>query len=124
MAEDGALIFDPLTAGLFRQYVTDHMIDHGRWLRAVAEHAFVGECRNCGAKLRPEPPEDHGGIKWYEAACVSCGKIVAAPATISRGQDGGRVLARSSRHHQMPDGWWPRRVKALRAAAPAESEAT
>lgn len=124
MPDQQAMIFDPLKAGLFDRYITGDMwIDHARWLRAVAEHSVIGECRACGAHLRPVgPPEDHGGITWYEAMCTSCQKVYAAPATISKRQDGGRVMRVSSRRSEMPSGWWNRRARALRDQNAAGTE--
>lgn len=79
------------------------------WRRAVEAATSVGTCREdgCGGELIPlRPRERDGPIAWYEAECSTCGHTVAAPA--------GRVLRRSSRHDEMPSGWWTDRITAIR----------
>lgn len=87
--------FDPLAHRLYKRFVDgDRNIDYHQWLRAIAEHAFVGTCRRCGDQLIPMRPTDHGGRTDYEAHCrrTDCGWICNAP--------GGRLLRRSSRLHE------------------------
>lgn len=103
---------DPLKAGIhprradgIRLYVHD-------WHRANDRREIVGTCRVrlCGGLMQAvDTQEDGGGITWYGAECLNCGHEVVAP--------NGRVLARSSRHHEMPDGWWGRRNETFKAEA-------
>lgn len=97
--------FDPAQHGLWQRFVDGDQVAHGAWLRACAEHTFVGTCRVCGDYLTPAYPEQLDGRTDYEARCRSerCGHTVVAP--------GGRLLRRSSRHSQMPAGWWDHRFK-------------
>lgn len=99
--------FDPSQHGLWRAVVDHDMINTGQWNRARAEAKFVGTCRECGGHLKPleslEPGASH--LEWAEARCVLCGHEVASPS--------GRVLRRSSRHTQMPVGWWEYRMGVL-----------
>ena len=99
---------EPGQGGLYRHLIADGRIDHNRWMRACAEHGHVGECRHCSSYLRPERPQQHNGRTDYEAVCINdtCSCSVSAPA--------GRVLARSTRHSEMPGGWWEHRNRALK----------
>lgn len=78
--------------------------------RARAEHGFVGTCRQCGGNIAVVRGRNHNGaeVDWMDFACVSCGHEVAAP--------NGKRLARDSRHNHMPQGWWARRMAALKSA--------
>ncbi len=91
-------------ARLWPRHITGGAIDHPAWLRACAERSYVGNCR-CGDYLVPEPPEQIGQRLDYRAACRrdECSYELEAP--------GGRVLRRSSRHSEMPGGWWDHRFK-------------
>lgn len=88
--------FDPLQHGLWRRVLDgDGHINHAAWLRACAEHGFVGTCRRCGGYLAPAAPDDLGGGRIdYEAHCAGCGGILNAP--------GGRVLTHSARRSEQP----------------------
>lgn len=104
--------FDPSQHGIWDRFVdAGDVINHAAWLRACAEGGFVGTCRACGDFLLPQPPDERDGRHDYTAVCRSgndgpgkgCGHEVNAP--------GGRRLRRSSRHLQMPTGWWDHRFK-------------
>lgn len=102
--------FDPNQHGLWRAVVHQDSLDTGQWNRARAERKFVGTCRLCGGHLKPLPSQEPGvsHIEWLEAECVLCHHPVVSPA--------GRVLRRSSRHTEMPPGWWDHRMRALEGA--------
>lgn len=99
--------FNALEHVLFPRYVHDDQVDSGQWNRARAERTFVGTCRVCGGHLAPmeSSTERESHIEWSEAACILCGKEYAAPW--------GKTLRRSSRHTEMPHGWWEWRMTAL-----------
>lgn len=121
-----ALYHDPLKAGLWNRYIDGDRINHAAWLRACASHEFVGTCRQCGSHLAPEQPVENAGRTDYTAHCIigvqripvdgdgekkafrteGCGWEMTAA--------GGRILRRSTRHSEMPGGWWERRTKALK----------
>lgn len=72
--------FDPAAHGLWQRFVDSGRINHGAWLRACASAEFVGTCRQCGAFVKPHPPEDLGdGRVDYEGVCVQCGQQMCAP---------------------------------------------
>lgn len=81
----------------------DTLVSKVRWNELAGIHAIVGTCPGCGGGLKAMPSDryDHGGedghVTWYEAACVQCGKEVAAP--------NGRVFRRSSLNGETPRGW-------------------
>lgn len=81
------------------------------WQRAHEGREIVGACRNsgCEGKLHTVPTHRAGSITWYGAKCDTCEGETASP--------NGRILARSARHHEMPDGWWERRSEHLRQLA-------
>lgn len=113
---------NPLDHGLWKRYTDGNNINHAAWLRAHAESDFVGTCRSCGGHLAPRQPHQVDKNTWYEAACVSCHKTIAAPARPH--ERGGRLLRHSSRHHEMPTGWWEHRNRALKTAhQPGEAAA-
>lgn len=88
---------DAHDAGLYRALVTDGHINHPAWLRAHAEHRFVGTCRQCGDYLIPDQPHEHpGGRIDYTAACrnESCRWEMSAP--------GGRVMRHSTKLSDQP----------------------
>jgi hypothetical protein len=101
---------DPLASGLARRFGGNgEEIAAGQWNHARAAGDIIGACRNnCTGLLVAEPTGDNNGstIDWYETRCLKCGHITAAP--------NGRTLARSSRHSEMPDGWWHKRMNDLR----------
>ncbi len=98
---------DPLTQGLWSRLTNGFYIDHSAWMRACAEGHHVGTCRRCGDYLVPRHPDQVGNRTDYEANCrvEACGWTLNAP--------GGRILTRSSRHNEMPSGWWDRRTRTL-----------
>jgi hypothetical protein len=98
---------NPLDHGLWQRYTTGDNTNHAAWLRAHAEQGHIGTCRIDGGRLRPHRPTEHGILTWYEATCVTCHHTYAAPA--HRWETGGRVLRRSSAHHEMPTGWFTHR---------------
>lgn len=101
--------FNPMDHGLFRPMVSGDVINTGTWNRARAERKFVGTCRLCGGHLAPLPSEPSGSnIEWCEAQCILCYKAIASPW--------GRTLRRSSRHTEMPVGWWEHRTQTLGGA--------
>lgn len=104
--------FDALNFGLYGRYmVPSHgmgggaMINTREWNLAVQSGEMVGDCRFCGNNMRPWPTEIAGQITWYTAQCVfsQCGRVIAAP--------NGEMLRRSSRHDEMPSGFWNGRAK-------------
>lgn len=104
---------DPLKSGLHpRRVDTQQFLHIPDWHRAVAAKEIVGSCRRpgCGGFLTPIPTMHSGGeadgIDWYGAECNTCGTETTAP--------NGRVLRRSSRQGEMPDGWWPKRLDLLK----------
>lgn len=82
------------------------------WRRAVNGKEIVGSCRQggCGGFLKAVDTQQSGSeasrIDWYGAECLNCGHEVTAP--------NGRVLRRSSRLGEMPDGWWAKRNDTLK----------
>jgi hypothetical protein len=107
MGEDHAPRFNALDHGLYRRFVDHDMIETGQWLRARAERTVVGSCRLCGGHLAPMEglPAGSSHLEWFEARCLLCHHEYASPS--------GRVLRRSSRHTEMPPGWWEFRQLAL-----------
>jgi hypothetical protein len=101
--------FNPLDHGLWQRVTTRDGVDAASWEQARRERGYVGTCRVCGGYLVPRPPYWVGHVEWYEAQCLACGREVVAP--------GGRRLRRSSRHSEMPPGWWE-----LRAAQMSEQQ--
>lgn len=103
-----AQAFDPLEHGLYRRFLNDARcncgdkanpghshIEHGQWLRAIAEGAHVGTCRQCGDYLIPQRPEQISQTRTdYEASCRNeeCRWVCNAPS--------GRYLRGSSRLHE------------------------
>lgn len=81
------------------------------WQRAHEAREIVGTCRRtgCVGKLRTLPTHQAGPITWYGAVCDTCGGEISSPSA--------RILSRSGRHHQMPEGWWDRRTSHLRRIA-------
>lgn len=109
---NAGLFHGPSQGGIARTLVYDDEITHGRWLRACAEGSMVGECRTCGGYLRPYPPsEQPSGEYDYEAECITCTKSILAPRS--------RVLRRSTRHGEMPGGWWEQRTTRLKTTVQA-----
>jgi hypothetical protein len=107
MTEEHAPRFSALDHGLYRRYVDHDMVDYGQWNRARAERAVVGTCRLCGGHLAPLEtlPPGSSHLEWAEARCLLCGHEYASPS--------GRTLRRSSRHTEMPNGWWEFRQQSL-----------
>jgi hypothetical protein len=81
----------------------DTLPDKQRWNHLAEIRAIVGQCRDCCGDLQAVAPDEHdaqgeeGEVTWYEARCMSCGKVVAAP--------NGRVFRRSSAHRETPGDW-------------------
>lgn len=82
------------------------------WDRAVDGQEIVGSCRTldqavrpCTGYLRAIDKVQIGAIWWYEAECMRCGAVSASP--------NGKVLRRSSRREEMPEGAWTQRMKAI-----------
>lgn len=105
-------VFDGLQHGLWQRFKAgDGTVNEAAWLRACAEHGFVGTCRVCGAYLVPLHPEQVGKRKDFEAHCsrwptivstvdnvrtvTGCGWILNAP--------NGRRCERSSRWSEQPN---------------------
>lgn len=79
-------MFDPSRHGLWPRFVTKDdesptgaRVDTRAWNSAVEDGRYVGDCRFCGAHMRPQPTETHNRVVWYTATCVNCGKEIAAP---------------------------------------------
>jgi hypothetical protein len=101
--------FNALVHRLWTRIVSGDLIEIHAWNRARAEQGFVGTCRLCGGHLRPMPTTEHDStahVMWLEATCLLCGKTLVSP--------NGRTLRRSSRHTEMPTGWWEARERSLR----------
>ena len=77
------------------------------WNREGEGKGVVGTCREpkCGGLLQAMPTHEDGTRAWYGAACLDCGHEVWAPA--------GRLLRRSSRRTEMPEGAWEYREQLL-----------
>jgi len=89
--------FDPRRHRLYRRFVDGAgQIEHGQWLRAIAEGQHVGTCRRCGDYLIPQPHVDVTSTRTdYQADCRDrdgCGFVCAMP--------GGRYLAGSTRENE------------------------
>lgn len=104
---------DPLNAGLHRRYGgSGNDINTGQWNYARAGGDIIGSCRdNCDGLIVAEPTGDNTGsdITWYETRCLKCGHTTAAP--------NGHTLSRSSRHQEMPSGWWAKRTSEMKSTS-------
>lgn len=102
--------FNPLDHGLYERFLVgkrgdgDLMLNTAAWGRAVASGEHVGSCRRCGNDLVALPTNEHNKVTWYTGRCLECGWEFASP--------GGEVLRRSSRHDEMPQGYWEKRSRA------------
>ena len=113
--------FDALEHGLWARFTDGDHINHGAWLRARAEGAHVGTCRRCGEYLIALEPYEHtNGRVDYEAHCrreivatMVAGKRTVTGCEWTFNAPGGRILRRSSRHDEMPDGYWESRLRGL-----------
>ena len=113
--------FDALEHGLWARFTDGDRINHGAWLRVRAEGGFVGTCRRCGDYLVPLAPYEHTDDRVdYEAHCrreivatMVGGKRQVEGCEWTLSAPGGRMLRRSSRHDEMPTGWWENRLKGL-----------
>lgn len=102
-----------LTAGLSHRLVDNSgVIVRSAWWRAADGKELIGNCRQPAAKGKICPgylvasfPEQVNGVWWYEATCLACGRDVVAP--------NGKVLPRSSRRSEMPEGGWERRINSI-----------
>lgn len=123
MPRDDSPRFDPASQGIYHHLlVTADGICHihfTNWSIAIAEGQAVGTCTRCGGLLTGRAGRKYGRVTWYEAVCVliededgervtGCGHEYALP--------NGQVLKFSSRHDQMPAGWWEKRIEALAKA--------
>jgi len=104
---------DPLKAGISHRFIDGIFINTPAWHHANDSRDIIGSCRQpkCGGLLQAIDTHTENKITWYAAECLNCGHEVTAP--------NGRVLARSSRLNEMPDGWWSRRIDTLRRLAKA-----
>ncbi len=107
----GHTLFDPMQHGLWRRYHdADGRINEAAWLRAIASHEFVGTCRQCGAYLTPQRPEEVAGRKDFEAHCqrsptgfsIVDGRLVATGCGWIFNAPDGRRCERSSRWSEQP----------------------
>lgn len=102
-----------LNAGLSHRLVDNTgTVVRSAWWRAAEGKELVGNCRQpaAGGKICPGHlvalhAEEHSGIWWFEATCLACGREVVAP--------NGKVLPRSSRRSEMPEGGWERRINTI-----------
>lgn len=96
--------FDPLEHGLNRSMLdnTGMYLNTAAWDRSVGE--FVGTCRVCGDNLVAEEKRTEGKVTWRIARCINakCKHEYASPEA--------RILRRSSRHDEMPTGFWAKRT--------------
>lgn len=78
------------------------------WDEAAQRKQPVGTCRRaaCGGLMMARPAYRNDNILWFEAECDNCGSSIATPD--------GRVLRRSTRHAEMPGGWWANRTDVLK----------
>lgn len=83
---DGRRNFDPDQHGLWPRFVVRDpddpkklTVDTRLWNQTVELGGYVGDCRRCGASLRPMATEVFSKITWYTARCVSCSAEIAAP---------------------------------------------
>lgn len=101
--------FDPLQHGIGRSLLdpSGMWLNTSAWNRAANGGEFVGSCRVCGDHMVAEPTRTEGKIHWYTARCIGadCHHDVAMPD--------GRILRRSARHDEMPQGFWDKRTGAL-----------
>jgi hypothetical protein len=97
--------FDPTQHGIYRRLLADDGLHHSAWNRAVELGEHVGTCRWCGGYLLGDPTHQAGQITWLGGHCTNpqCGREFATP--------NGAALRRSSRHDEMPAGWWLLRAK-------------
>lgn len=97
--------FDPYRHGVFHRLVVDDRIISVAWNAAAEIGGHVGTCRVCGMAMQARPTTQENGVTWYTAGCSngSCGREIASPD--------GRVLRRSSRHGDMPKGFWESRCQ-------------
>lgn len=92
--------FDPDQHGLWPRFVVRDpddsrklSVDTRLWNQTVEVGGYVGDCRHCGAHLRPLATEVFNKIMWYTARCVSCSAEIAAPnGDISRPRRGRRSV--------------------------------
>jgi hypothetical protein len=100
--------FDPLDHGIGRSLVdnTGMYLNTAAWNRAAGGTEFVGTCRVCGDHMVAEPTVTTGRTDWYVARCINaeCHHEVASPD--------GRILRRSTRRDEMPQGFWEKRTGA------------
>jgi len=111
---------DPLKSGIASRFIDASGFLTG-WTAAYQRQDIVGNCRMayCGGLLKALP--SHQGtnegrnLTWHGAECLNCGHEVWAPD--------GRTLARSSRHGEMPAGYWKNRNDVLKRLNSLNKEA-
>jgi hypothetical protein len=94
----------------------DTAIPGDRWATLSTTAEVIGSCRQarhgakvCGGDMFTMPIDPHQSpdapLKWQDAECGTCRHQVTIP--------NGRVLRRSSRHEEMPSGWFQERARRL-----------
>lgn len=100
--------FDPLQHGIARSMLDNSgmWLNTAAWQRAAGGGQFVGTCRVCGDHMVADTTREEGKTTWYTARCIGagCHHEVVMP--------NGRVLRRSARHDEMPQGFWAKRTGA------------
>lgn len=97
--------FDPRDHGIYRRFTDAAGYLHTTaWNRAAESGDLVGDCRRCGGHLLASPTHQNGNMTWYGARCTypQCGYEIASP--------NAQALKRSSRHSEMPEGFWIQRT--------------
>ena len=98
--------FDPREHGIYPRFLRDDgTIVTVMWNAAVAAGTYLGSCRRCGFYMKGLPTHEDNKITWYCAQCTNpqCGKEIGTP--------NAQYLRRSSRRHEMPEGFWDKRPK-------------
>ena len=98
--------FDPFEHGVYRRFIdSGGYLNTIAWNRAAENGEHVGTCRMCGYYMLAEPTHQAGRMYWYGAYCTNhrCGRTIASPQA--------EVLRRSSRHGEMPEGYWAKRTQ-------------
>lgn len=106
--------FNALEHGLFERFLVgkrgdgDLMLNLAAWGRAIGTGEHVGTCRTCGGFCIALRSHEQGKIVWQGGQCLNCKHEFAMP--------NGEILRRSSRHSEMPQGYWERRTRAQKQA--------
>lgn len=105
--QSGTSKFDPTRFGIYQSFRVygdsvggGALLNTRAWNRAVESGEPVGDCRVCGWHIVGCPTEIVGTVTWYTAVCTNppCRHEVASP--------NGEILRKSSRHSEMPSGFW------------------